>query len=74
VGVAHHHVLDGTAAVEQDADLAPSVVADLGELSRQLVRQHLVGRYASPEQTLKLTNLAGLETGRITKNLDESLP
>jgi hypothetical protein len=74
VGVAHHHVLDGTAAVDQHADLAPGVVADLGELSRQLVRQHLVGRYASPEQTLKLTNLAGLETERIAKNLDKSLP
>jgi len=73
VGVAHHHVLDRASTVDQDSDLPPGVMADLGQLPRELMREELVGRHASPEQTFELANLAGSEAAGVTKDLDRRL-
>jgi hypothetical protein len=72
VGVAHHDVLDIAAAVDQDADLTSDLAACFRQLSRQLLRQQLVGGDAAPEKALQLTNLACLEAVRITEYLGQS--
>jgi hypothetical protein len=73
MGVAHHHVLDVAAAVDQHADLSPDLPADLGQLSRELLGQQLIGGHPAPEEALELANLAGLEAVRIAKYLDGRL-
>ena len=70
VGIAHHHVLDVAAAIDQHADLAPDLTADLGQLPRELLREQPVGGNAAPEEALELANLTGLEAVRLAKDLD----
>ena len=70
VRVAHHHVLDQPAAVEQHADLAPNLVADFGQVTGELVGDQPLGRHPPPEEALELTSLTGLEAVRITEDLD----
>ena len=73
VGVAHHHVLDVAATIDQDADLSPDLPADRGQLPRELLRQQLIGGDTTPEEALDLANLVGLEAVRIAEDLDERL-
>ena len=73
VGVAHHHVLDVAAAIDQDTDLPPDLPADLGQLPRELLRQQSIGGNAAPEEALELANLTGLEAVRPAEDLDGRL-
>ena len=70
VGIAHHHVLDQPAAIEQHADLAPNLVADFGQVPGELLGDQPIGRHPTPEEALELASLTGLEAVRITEDLD----
>ena len=70
VGVTHHHVLDQPAAIEQHADLAAYLVADLGQVPGELLRDQPIGRHAAPEEALEPARLTGLEAVRVTEDLD----
>ena len=56
VGIAHHHVLDPPAAIEQHAHLAPDLVADFGQLPGELLRDQPIGRHPAPEEALELAS------------------
>ena len=70
VGVAHHHVLDEPAAVEQHPDLASSLVADLGQVPGKLLGDQPISGHPAPKETLELPDLAGLQAARVTEDLD----
>ena len=70
VGIAHHHVLDQPAAIEQHADLAPNLAADFGQVPRELLGDQPIGRHPAPEEALDPASLTGLEAVRITEDLD----
>ena len=70
VGIAHHHMLDQPAAIEQHPYLASNLVADFGQVPRELLRDQAIGRHPTPEEALELPSLAGLEAVRITEDFD----
>ena len=59
-GIAHHHVLDQPAAIEQHADLASNLVADFGQVPGKLLGDQPVGRHPAPEEALEPARLTGL--------------
>ena len=69
-GVAHHHLLDEPAAVEEHADLTTDLVADLGELPGELLGDEPVRGDPAPEQALELAGLARLEAVRVAEDFD----
>ena len=71
--MAHHDVLDLSAAIDQDTDLSPDLPADLRQLPRELLREQLIRGDTPSEQTLQLADLVGLEALGIAKDLDERL-
>ncbi|MFP6605121.1 MAG: hypothetical protein VCC67_00685 [Myxococcota bacterium] len=64
---------DVTPAVHEDADLAPDLAADLGELAGKLVREEPVCREAALVEALDGADLAGFQAMGIAKDLDMGL-
>ena len=56
--------------IDQYAHLAADVVADLGQISRQLVGQKPVRLEPSLKEPLKLLDLTGLEASGVSVDLD----
>ena len=73
VRVAHHHVRDSTAAVDQHPGLATDVRADLGQLAGEFVGDQAIRRDVPAKQALDLANLTGFEAVRVAVDLDERL-
>ena len=69
-----HHVLDGAAAVEQDAHLTAHVVRKRRQLPGQLVGDEAIVREAATSETFEGFDLAGLEAGRVSVDLDGRAP
>ena len=63
--VAHDHVLDLAAPLDQDPDLALDLARDLAQVRRQLGRRDLRGAEPPPVHALERMLLAGLEAGGI---------
>jgi putative heme degradation protein len=61
------------APVDQDADLAADLSAQLGELARELVAEQDVRVETSTEQALELLDLVGLQTAGVAVDLDGGL-
>ena len=68
-GVADHDPLDVALAVEQHADLAADLAGDLGEVARQLGRDHLVGVDAPPVGAAQGVELGGLEAEGVAEDV-----
>ena len=68
--VAHHDVLNIATPIDQYAHLAADVVADLGQIARQLVGQKPVRLEPSLKEPLKLLHLTGLEASGVSVDLD----
>ena len=69
-----HDVRDFAAAVDEHADLAADLAAHLGELARELVGEHTVGRQAPAEQAVEPLDLARLQPVGVPVDLDGRLP
>jgi len=72
-GIPDHHVLNVPPAVREHADLSANVVADLAQLSGELVAHQAIGGQAPLEKSVQLFDLAGLEAAGIAENLDGGL-
>ena len=73
MGVSHHDMGDGTATIQQYADLAPNFATHLGQGPGEFVGDQAVRRNASAEQTLELAGLVGLEAKGVSGDLYEAL-
>ena len=69
--VAHHHVLDASAAPEQHAHLPPALERELGELARELLRDQAIARELALVQVLEATELAGFQSVGLTVELGD---
>ncbi len=66
-------MLDGTAAIDENADLPSDLPTELGQLAGEVLRQQLIGANTAPEQALKPTYLEGLEAVRVAEDVDRRL-
>ena len=73
-GVADHDRLHVPLAVEQHADLAVRLPGDLGEVARQLGRDHLLGADAAAVGAAEGVELALLEAEGVAVDLFHELP
>ena len=72
-GVPHHHVLDISPAIHEDAHLPADVVADLAQLPGEFVADQPIGGKPPLEEAVELLDLAGLEAAGIAEYLDGGL-
>lgn len=71
--VSDHDVLYFPAPVDENAHLAANIVADLGEVPRQIMGDQAVSTQLTAEESLKLLNLTGLEATGVAVDLDEKM-
>jgi hypothetical protein len=62
VGIAHHHVLHAAPTVDDDADLAPDVAGELGQLQGDLLGYDAARLQVAPVEPLERVDVAGLES------------
>jgi hypothetical protein len=65
---------DVSPAVDEHADLAPDVPADLGELAGELVGDEAIGPQAASVEALDGADLAGLQPMGVAEDLDTATP
>jgi hypothetical protein len=61
---------DGSAPVDQHADLAPGLTGQLREVPRELVGDQAIRRDLPPEETLEPSDLVGLQPMGISEDAD----
>jgi hypothetical protein len=61
---------DGSAPIDQYADLAPGLSGQLREMPGEFVGDQAVGRDVPPEEALEASDLAGLQPMGIAEDAD----
>ena len=72
--VAHHHVGDRAAPVDQHPDLAAGLARELAELAGELVGDQALRREPTLGQAFELAGLAGLQAVRVAGDVDRGTP